>query len=55
MGGSILMGLGMIGSYLERIFEEVKARPLYIVARSVNLASAQTPPQVMMAIPDTEV
>ena len=52
--GSILMGLGMVGSYVARIFEEVKARPLYIVARSINIATAQTEPQAVMAIPDTE-
>lgn len=54
IGGSILMGLGMVGSYVARIFEEVKARPLYIVARSINIATAQTGPQAVMAIPDTE-
>ena len=49
------MGLGMVGSYVARIFEEVKARPLYIIARSINITSAQTEPQAVMAIPDTEV
>jgi polyisoprenyl-phosphate glycosyltransferase len=55
IGGSILMGLGMVGSYVARIFEEVKARPLYIVAKSINIATPHTPAQAMMAIPDTEV
>jgi len=55
IGGSILMGLGMVGSYVARIFEEVKARPLYIIARSINIATAQTAPQAGMAILDTEV
>jgi glycosyltransferase involved in cell wall biosynthesis len=53
IGGTILMGLGMVGSYVARIFEEVKARPLYIVARSINMAAGPTPPQPMLAIPDT--
>ena len=64
IGGSILMGLGMVGSYVAKIFEEVKARPLYIVGRSINLAAMPQPipqfpsqplSQPMMAIPDTEV
>jgi glycosyltransferase involved in cell wall biosynthesis len=55
IGGSILMGLALVGTYVARIFEEVKARPLYIVARSVNVTAAPTPAQVIMAIPHTEV
>jgi dolichol-phosphate mannosyltransferase len=32
--GIIMMMLGMIGEYIGRIFDEIKGRPLYIVARS---------------------
>ena len=31
LGGGILLGLGLIGSYLAAIFDEVKARPRYLV------------------------
>jgi len=31
LGGGILLGLGLIGSYIAAIYEEVKARPRYIV------------------------
>lgn len=37
IGGSILMGLGILGEYVARIYEEVKGRPLYLVYRSANL------------------
>jgi glycosyltransferase involved in cell wall biosynthesis len=32
LGGVQLLSLGMIGEYLARVFTEVKARPLYLIA-----------------------
>jgi len=36
MGSLILMGLGVIGYYIAKIYEEVKCRPRYIVSRKVG-------------------
>lgn len=33
IGGSILMGLGIIGFYISKIYEEVKGRPRYIISK----------------------
>ena len=34
--GIILMILGILGSYIGRIYEEVKDRPLYIIREKIN-------------------
>lgn len=36
LGGLILFSLGVIGEYLGRVFEEIKARPLYVVRSRIG-------------------
>jgi polyisoprenyl-phosphate glycosyltransferase len=39
--GIILIILGIIGIYLGRVFHEVKARPLYLVSKTINVDQIQ--------------
>jgi polyisoprenyl-phosphate glycosyltransferase len=39
LGGVQLLAIGILGEYIGRIYEEVKARPLYLVRDAVNLAT----------------
>lgn len=41
IGGLILLALGVIGNYVARIFDEVKARPRYILTRRTGGDSAR--------------
>ncbi len=36
LGGLQLLGIGILGEYIGRIFQEVKHRPLYLIARHVK-------------------
>jgi glycosyltransferase involved in cell wall biosynthesis len=35
--GAILLGIGVVGEYIARIFEQIKDRPLYVVSDCFNL------------------
>jgi dolichol-phosphate mannosyltransferase len=36
LGGFIIIGTGVTGLYIGRIFEQVKDRPLYVIDKRVN-------------------
>ncbi len=40
----ILMGLGVQGEYIARIFAEVKARPLYLVRERIGTPEPKASP-----------
>ena len=45
MGGVQLISLGIIGEYLGRIYDEVRARPLYVVNKTVGFDPPGDTPQ----------
>jgi polyisoprenyl-phosphate glycosyltransferase len=52
IGTAILLCIGLIGEYLGRVFEAVKQRPLYVVARTLGTedatAEGPSPPPVRL-------
>lgn len=42
IGGTLMMSVGVIGIYIEKIYEEVKARPRYIIQKSVTHETSST-------------
>ena len=37
LGGVQLMAIGLLGEYIGRIYKEVKARPVYVVAKTIGI------------------
>jgi len=45
LGGVQLLALGILGAYVGRIYEEIKDRPLYVVAEEISDPAAETGPR----------
>ncbi len=45
LGGVQLLVIGVLGEYLGRIYDEVKGRPLYLVAEEVGERRMRLPPR----------
>jgi UPF0716 family protein affecting phage T7 exclusion len=43
LGGIIMLALGVLGVYIFRIFQEVLARPRYLVDETINLGAGDQP------------
>jgi N-acyl-L-homoserine lactone synthetase len=44
LGGTMLTSIGMLGEYIGKIYEPSKERPLYLVARTLDVESAKHKP-----------
>ena len=41
VGGATLLGIGILGEYVGKIYEQTKNRPLYLVSQTFNVGSAR--------------
>jgi polyisoprenyl-phosphate glycosyltransferase len=51
LGGMQMLGIGIVGQYIARIFEETKQRPLYFVAETVERGAVVGPASTTSASP----
>lgn len=42
IGGTLLISIGVLGEYVGKLYEQSKDRPLYLVARTLNLGTANS-------------
>jgi dolichol-phosphate mannosyltransferase len=40
--GTVLVSIGVLGEYVGKLYEQSKGRPLYLVARTLNVTSGRT-------------
>ena len=40
LSGCVLIGLGVVGEYIARIYDETRGRPLYIVADALGFSDS---------------
>ena len=52
--GATLIAIGLVGEYIARIYEELKSRPLYVVARTVNLGFPAVAPDKALVISEEQ-
>lgn len=52
-GATQLLMLGVLGEYLGRLFQEVKARPLFLIDSVIALGTEQSPPPAFTGVAST--
>ena len=49
IGGTLLISVGILGEYVGKLYEQSKDRPLYLVARTLNLGTDKSEPATEIA------